>query len=211
MAKPFLKPLVVMTIASSIILLASANSTFAQVSFGESVLVPDLAIPASIVIDPKLPSNEPPGSRVMSFIPSPPLALNDPAGEIELKTGGAADAHEVALVSLALRQLTLAKTPQGAKQVAAQINAQTYKWSAKQMSCLDSLWSRESHWNFKARNRRSGATGIAQALPAEKMSVVSADWRTNPVTQIKWGLLYIKLRYGNPCQALAHSHWSGNY
>ena len=212
MAKTFLKPLVVMTIASSIILLASANTTFAQVNFGESVVVPDLAIPAAIVTDPYLPSQEPlPDAPMTTLIPSPPLNLGDPAGEIQLGTGGAADAHEMALVSLALRQLKLAKSPEGAKQVAAQINKETYKWSTKEMSCLNSLWSRESHWNFKARNRRSGATGIAQALPAEKMSVVSADWRTNPVTQIKWGLRYIKIRYGTPCKALAHSHWSGNY
>jgi len=211
-AKSFLKPLVVMTIASSIILLASANTTFAQVSFGESVVVPDIAIPASIVTDPKPPTSESlPSTPLTSFIPTPPLTLNDPGGEIELGTGGAADAHEVALVSLALRQLTLAKSPEGAKVVAAQINAQTYKWSTKELSCLNSLWNRESQWNFKAHNSRSGATGIAQALPAEKMSVVSADWRTNPVTQIKWGLLYIKLRYGTPCKALTHSHWTGNY
>jgi hypothetical protein len=229
-AKPFLKPLVALTIASaitSVTLLASANTTFAQVNFGESVVLPDAPIPASIVIDPSIPSNLPPSDAPTAGAPTagaptagaptagatrtPPKTSIAPKGSVELGTGGAADAHEVALVSLALRQLALAKDPMGARQVASEINATSYKWSAKEMSCLGTLWDRESHWNFKAYNLRSGATGIPQALPASKMSVVAADWRTNPITQIKWGLLYIKLRYGTPCKALSHSNWSGNY
>lgn len=234
MAKPFLKPLVVLTIASaitSVTLFASANTTFAQVNFGESVVLPDAPIPASIVIDPSIPSNRPPTDSSPTGAPTtptspttpttstpttsanrtPPKTSMAPKGSVELGSGGAADAHEVALVSLALRQLAMAKDPMGARQVANEINATSYKWSAKEMSCLGTLWDRESHWNFKAYNHRSGATGIPQALPASKMSVVAADWRTNPITQIKWGLLYIKLRYGTPCKALSHSNWSGNY
>ena len=228
MAKPFLKPLVVLTIASAITSVtpfASANTTFAQVNFGESVVLPDAPIPASIVIDPSIPSNRPPTDSSPTGAPTtpttstpttsanrtPPKTSMAPKGSVELGSGGAADAHEVALVSLALRQLAMAKDPMGARQVANEINAASYKWSAKEMSCLGTLWDRESHWNFKAYNHRSGATGIPQALPASKMSVVAADWRTNPITQIKWGLLYIKLRYGTPCKALSHSNWSGNY
>ena len=33
------------------------------------------------------------------------------------------------------------------------------------------------------------------------MGSVGADWRTNPVTQIKWGLQYIRSSYGTPCNA----------
>ena len=79
------------------------------------------------------------------------------------------------------------------------------------MSCLNALWNGESHWNFKAHNYSSGAVGIAQALPGNKMDVVATDWRTNPVTQIKWGIRYIKIRYGTPCKALATTHWRGYY
>ena len=49
----------------------------------------------------------------------------------------------------------------------------------------------------------SGAYGIPQALPGSKMASAGADWQTNPATQIKWGLGYIKAIYGDPCKAWA--------
>lgn len=70
-----------------------------------------------------------------------------------------------------------------------------------QWNCLNLLWEGESSWNFKAENSSSGAYGIPQSLPASKMATVGADYRTNPVTQIKWGLNYIKQSYGSPCGA----------
>jgi hypothetical protein len=79
-----------------------------------------------------------------------------------------------------------------------------------QYSCLVSLWNRESHWRVNASNP-DGAYGIAQALPGSKMASVGADWRTSAATQIKWGLGYIKARYGTPCGAWAHSQASGWY
>lgn len=78
-------------------------------------------------------------------------------------------------------------------------------WGADQFSCLDRLWTKESNWNPSAQNRSSGAYGIPQALPGSKMGTVAADWRTNPATQITWGLNYIEGRYGTPCGAWAHS------
>ena len=83
--------------------------------------------------------------------------------------------------------------------------------SERQWTCLDRLWRRESHWNHHARNHRSGAYGIPQALPAGKMASAGTDWRTSPVTQIKWGLDYIGRRYGTPCAALGHSSAWGWY
>jgi hypothetical protein len=77
-----------------------------------------------------------------------------------------------------------------------------YGWrSTTQFSCLVKLWEKESGWNHLARNRSSGAHGIPQALPGSKMSSAGPNWRTNPETQIKWGLGYIKARYGTPCGA----------
>ncbi|WP_283135501.1 transglycosylase SLT domain-containing protein [Rhizohabitans arisaemae] len=67
--------------------------------------------------------------------------------------------------------------------------------------CLEKLWTKESGWNHRAQNRYSGAYGIPQALPGRKMASAGADWMTNPATQIKWGLGYIKGRYGSPCKA----------
>ena len=79
-------------------------------------------------------------------------------------------------------------------------------WGSDQFSCLDTLWERESNWNPTAQNPSSGAYGIPQSLPGSKMASVASDWRTNPATQITWGLNYISGRYGTPCGALAHSN-----
>jgi hypothetical protein len=80
-----------------------------------------------------------------------------------------------------------------------------------QFPCLDKLWTKESGWNHKAYNSGSGAYGIPQALPGSKMGSVADDWKTNPATQIKWGLGYIEGRYDDPCGAWAHSQSTGWY
>jgi len=80
-----------------------------------------------------------------------------------------------------------------------------------QFPCLNQLWNHESGWNARASNAGSGAYGIPQALPGSKMASVAADWRTNPATQIKWGLGYVKGRYGSPCGAWSHFQSAGNY
>ncbi|RIV39473.1 aggregation-promoting factor C-terminal-like domain-containing protein [Micromonospora radicis] len=80
-----------------------------------------------------------------------------------------------------------------------------------QFPCLDKLWTKESGWNPRAHNNSSGAHGIPQARPGNKMATVGSDWETNPVTQIKWGLGYIKGRYGTPCKAWTHSQNTGWY
>ncbi len=110
---------------------------------------------------------------------------------------------EMAHVAFLARQVELARKPAGAKYVARSIMESDYSWGADQYGCLNRLWTKESHWNYKAHNYRSGAHGIAQALPASKMEVVGTDWRTNPVTQIRWGLRYIDIRYETPCKAWA--------
>jgi len=78
-------------------------------------------------------------------------------------------------------------------------------WEFTQYSCLVKLWERESNWRWSATNKSSGAYGIPQSLPATKMASAGSDWRTNPETQIRWGVGYIDSRYGSPCAALAHS------
>ncbi len=89
---------------------------------------------------------------------------------------------------------------------AARVLMPDYGFSQSQWGCLERLWIGESGWNYKAENASSGAYGIPQSLPGRKMATVAGDWRTNPVTQIKWGLNYIKLSYGTPCNAL--SQWN---
>ncbi len=84
-------------------------------------------------------------------------------------------------------------------------------FGADQWGCLEKLWTKESGWNERAMNRYSGAYGIAQALPGSKMASAGSDWQTNAATQIKWGLGYIKGRYGTPCGAWGHSQSTGWY
>lgn len=96
-------------------------------------------------------------------------------------------------------------------QAAARQMMASYGWDDTQFQCLVNLWQRESHWNYQAENPSSGAYGIPQALPGSKMGSVAADWATNPVTQITWGLQYIEGRYGSPCSAWAHSNSVGWY
>jgi uncharacterized protein YabE (DUF348 family) len=93
----------------------------------------------------------------------------------------------------------------------AQGIARTMVADDDQFRCLVALWNRESGWNTHASNPYSGAYGIPQALPGSKMASAGADWRTNPRTQIKWGLGYIKGRYGSPCGAWAAFQSKGWY
>lgn len=86
-----------------------------------------------------------------------------------------------------------------------------YGWDDTEFSCLVALWDRESHWNVYAHNASSGAYGIPQALPGEKMASAGDDWQTNPATQISWGMGYIAGRYGTPCGAWGHSQSVGWY
>jgi hypothetical protein len=84
-------------------------------------------------------------------------------------------------------------------------------WNSNEFDCLVALWNRESHWNVYSHNTGSGAYGIPQALPGEKMASAGADWATNPATQITWGLGYITARYRTPCGAWNHSQATGWY
>lgn len=77
-----------------------------------------------------------------------------------------------------------------------------------QFQCFSNIVQKESTWNYLAQNPSSGAYGLVQALPGSKMSSAGADWRTNPATQIKWGLKYMNERYDSPCGAW--SFWQAN-
>lgn len=86
-----------------------------------------------------------------------------------------------------------------------------FGFSQDQFSCLDSLYMGESGWRVNADNPSSSAYGIPQALPGSKMASAGADWATNPVTQIRWGLGYIQDRYGSPCGAMSFKSGHGWY
>lgn len=78
---------------------------------------------------------------------------------------------------------------------------------------LNSIIQQESGWRVNATNPSSGAYGIPQSLPGNKMASAGSDWRTNPITQLKWMYSYIKGRYGSLQNALsfrAANGWYGN-
>lgn len=80
-----------------------------------------------------------------------------------------------------------------------------------QYSCIYKLFMRESGWRWNAYNKNSGAYGIPQALPGSKMASAGDDWKTNPITQVKWGIRYVNGRYGSACGAWNHFQRSGWY
>lgn len=71
---------------------------------------------------------------------------------------------------------------------------------------LRKIIQRESGFNNFAVNPSSGACGLFQALPCKKMKCELGD----VTCQIKWGLSYIKSRYGTPSKAWEfwqEHHW----
>lgn len=126
-----------------------------------------------------------------------PATVSTTRGGYEVLTGEAATK-----VFVELAQIPSADTVQAI----AFSKMKGYGWGIDQYSCLVKLWNRESNWRVNAFNKSSGAYGIPQSLPGNKMATAGADWMTNPATQINWGLGYINDRYGSPCTALAHSN-----
>ncbi|MDQ2758137.1 MAG: transglycosylase SLT domain-containing protein, partial [Actinomycetota bacterium] len=123
-----------------------------------------------------------------------------------------ADADRAARAARAAERQSVVANAQGDPKSAARLMLADHGWGTGQWSCLEQLWSGESNWNFRAANSSSGAYGIPQSLPASKMASVGADYRTNPVTQITWGMQYIQSSYGTPCNALSQwqsrsPHW----
>ena len=95
-------------------------------------------------------------------------------------------------------------SPTGRNQRIGKELAAARGWDGRQWNCLRDLWIKESGWSTRSSNSSGTAWGIPQALPGSKMAKFGSDWRTNPVTQIKWGLHYIDNRYGTPCKAWGH-------
>ena len=101
-------------------------------------------------------------------------------------------------------------TPEQAKLYAQAACAQI-GWTGAMWEDLVKLWTRESHWRWNAENESSGAYGIPQSLPANKMASAGANWHEDASIQITWGINYIKSKYGNPSEAWKHSEKFGWY
>ena len=94
--------------------------------------------------------------------------------------------------------ITLA-TPQGLQEYAAK-QVEPYE-----VRCMVKLWTKESNWRYKAKNKQSSAYGIPQLLNMKE---------TNPYKQIDLGLKYIakhRVYKGSPCKALNHHKKRGWY
>jgi len=193
-------------------LLKSSKKSVAIWGVSASLLLVATILPAASALETTLPSTlEQDSTKSAAVVELDQAAVSLLAeDDLAATASGAIFSSDLALVSSVSRQVELARTPLGAKKVAKSILLNEYGFSEKEYKCLNSLWTKESNWNYKARNKNSGAHGIPQALPASKMNVVSTDWRTNPVTQIRWGLRYISIRYETPCKALA-KHKRSNY
>ncbi|MFC7863832.1 transglycosylase SLT domain-containing protein [Streptomyces murinus] len=119
----------------------------------------------------------------------------------------------VAAVAAATAGMALSAAPAQAAAPASASSAQAIAHKmipdAAQFHAFSQIVQHESGWNPSATNASSGAYGLVQALPGSKMASAGADWKTNPATQIKWGLDYMNSRYGSP--AKAWSFWQTNH
>lgn len=191
-------------VASAVVAIAAVGTLAASRAGG------DAATPAAVRVDPS-----PTSSSAVN------QALVDRAQRVKTLTSrsslrppsvAAQRATKVAALPVSRQRLTrgLSRTvaPSSPRAIAL-VMLGDFGWSSDQFSCLDQLWVSESNWNPYAENSSSSAYGIPQALPGSKMSSAGADWRSNPVTQIRWGLEYIRSSYGTPCGAwyfkLGHS------
>ncbi|GGJ12020.1 transglycosylase SLT domain-containing protein [Streptomyces brasiliensis] len=120
----------------------------------------------------------------------------------------AAAAVAAATAGMALTSVPAqAATPTSAS--SAQAIAHKMIPDAAQFNAFSKIVEHESGWNHTATNASSGAYGLVQALPGSKMASAGADWKTNPATQIKWGLDYMNTRYGSPVDAW--NFWQTNH
>ncbi len=164
---------------------AAPEPASAQIAVVASVHEGITATPATVVVPAEaewtIPTTEVSGEKPA---PAPVERSSDAASRSSERTGSYSDADPRSI---------------GRSMVAARGGG------GGPFACHDRRWTKESNWHPHAQNASSGAYGIPQALPGTKMGTVAGDWRTNPATQITWGLNYIAGRYGTPCAAWSHS------
>ncbi|MEY9845457.1 LysM repeat protein [Streptacidiphilus sp. BW17] len=117
-------------------------------------------------------------------------------------TGSDASAGSSAQSSSAAQPASNANLSGDPQAIAAQIVP------ADQLASFDEIISHESGWNVTATNPSSGAYGLPQSLPGDKMASAGADWQTDAATQLRWALQYMDSTYGSPNQAWAF--WQAN-
>lgn len=184
-----------------------------------------LALAAVLALHPGVPGGHLPAVAA----PAPLTAADDRATTPAMDATEALAAHRSALLRKQNAAITIHRAAVKARhlqrvqelgyepsvtdprEIARQIMLNKYGWGEDQFGCYDAIIMRESRWNPYADNPRSSAYGIPQALPGARMAAFGADWRTNPVTQIRWGLDYVDDRYGSPCSAWGFKRSHGWY
>lgn len=111
----------------------------------------------------------------------------------------------------ASRGMARAGAPAASRRYARAYIARKYDWSSKQMTCLSSLWQRESGWRYWASNPNGRYHGIPQTSSGvwRAQGYSTSEYRNDPRVQIKVGTRYIKKRYGTPCKAW--SFWKSHH
>jgi hypothetical protein len=169
-----------------------AGSAVAIAAFASGATATALAGPAGPAV----------ASRAADVPAGPASAAGQPA---------ASAASFISPVSASGGDIVLLAASRTPRQIARAMLHKFHWKPAKQFRYLSWLWQRESGWNRYASNPYSGAYGIPQALPGSKMSSAGPNWRSNASTQIRWGLRYIRARYGSPRRAWNHSQATGWY
>jgi hypothetical protein len=154
-----------------------------------------------------LGSAGPPTAAAHTSTQVAPARAGTPLGNQRLAVAGHSPARvpvPVTLTAAAVAQRTVAIR-------AGQRMLGHFGWGHRQWNPLYKLWNRESSWNKYASNPYSGAYGIPQAVPGSKMASAGRHWRTAATTQIRWGMRYIRSRYGTPRRAWDHELAYGWY
>lgn len=86
--------------------------------------------------------------------------------------------------------------PNQAREAFEQITADLGVTGSEKQIWADIIY-KESRWNVYATNPSSGAYGLPQSLPGNKMASVGDDYLTNPYTQLMWMYKYVHERYGS--------------
>ncbi len=167
--------------------LAFAGLALAVTAVGIPALAPTAqAISAAPPAVRAIPAPAPP-------VPATPRAVRAIPGAVRQRSGSS----PIALTSYAVWHY---RAP---RQIARSL-LRRFHWRGWQFRYLDRLWEQESGWNRYAANPYSGAYGIPQADPGGVMASAGPGWRWNARTQIRWGLRYIRGRYGSPYWAWQH-------
>jgi hypothetical protein len=185
---------------SAVAIAAVVAGTLGAWSAGAAAQPAAIARPAGLVREASPVRSEP------AQIPSVQSA-GQQAGELDAFSASALSSASGKVLHAPHGKSKAAPTP---RQIARRL-LRHFHWSRRQFRYLDPLWNRESSWNVRAYNLYSGAYGIPQAVPGSKMSSAGQRWRTSAATQIRWGLRYIKDRYGSPRAAWEHELATGWY